>query len=154
MDYESKADELIRNYGKFKPSFEEVGKVMESLIKADLKWDGRGDKDRYVISQGIFRIRAIMYKKKISKQNKREINVDTQKYKNTFEYIDPGYNTVMAHDLLPLLKGRDHYTKLYDRFFNKMTLEEIGNKHGITRQRVHQIINRELKYAREQLDDM
>lgn len=147
MDYLKKAEELLKSYGKITPCFEEIGEVAGAMIKANIDFDGRGIRSKFITCQGIYKVRNILTKRK-----KRQYFEDIHTYDHPGGE-DPA-EILYIKEVVKILKKSKRYSMIEDRFFNSMTLQEIGDKNGITRERVRQIINEEMSNARKILADM
>lgn len=151
-DYLMLARKLIKTHGPRKMLFdnEAVGYVASYLMKADINFNNNGNIYGYRKACGKF---AIMnwIDRNIKRDKKRKqvsiTNMDLPCNDNVFNNV--AFNEIL--DFIETMKPK-HKDVLKSYYFEKKTLNEIGNTYGITREAVRLRLQKSISLIKEKFN--
>lgn len=129
--------------------------VADKLIKADINYRDLGDfsvRDSFRCSRGKYAVRAwLELQKKNNKKYGTPIDINDKNVLCTVSYQD---DTVELSEIMDYINTFNPRTKdmICSYYYDNQTLQEIGNRHKVTRERVRQILESSLGKIKEKFD--
>lgn len=121
-----------------------IGYVVHDLIKSDIKFNGKGKLEKYRGANAKYAcLDLVLGKPKIFR--KKHYNLENIDQSSLLCYNDYQLENAIKKELEESLDKVKYGSFLKKRFYNNMSLQQIGDEVGLTRERVRQIINEGLQ---------
>lgn len=132
-----------------------IGEVARFMMVADERFNGNGSRKAFRVYYAKFGIQTLLRKRKQELSKAQKVSIenrvnDKEIYKDVL--TAPVKRTILVNDILRFCPAK--YTQLIEDYFvHRMTLREISENHGVSKQDIQQTLKRALSKIRGKISE-